>query len=57
MSFLDPVRAALKEAMEHSQRQSEEQKIFQAFRNGVCVGLVAGAFGTVVFTLLLFMFF
>lgn len=41
--FFDPVSAAWRQVMTESQRKSEDQRILQAFRNGIAVGIVIGA--------------
>lgn len=41
-NFLDPVKMALREAMSDTLSKTETQRISQAFRNGMAVGLFVG---------------
>jgi hypothetical protein len=42
-NFLDPIKSAFREALDESSRKAEDQRIVQAFRNGVAVGIAIGA--------------
>jgi hypothetical protein len=41
-NFLDPVKSAFRDAMAEAERKSEGERIVQAFRNGMALGLFTG---------------
>ena len=43
MSFLDSLKFAWRDAVEESKRKSTNERIVQAFHNGMAVGVILGA--------------